>query len=89
MLLWSVRRAHIWIQSPMISIRIALYRLMRRLTGRAARRPGVLQTGINHPRDFDDPFSDPGAQERMAQVISEKAGKKSPGRQTQTKRSPL
>ena len=35
------------------------------------------------------PFSDPGAQERMAQVISEKAGKKSPRRQTQTKRRPL
>ena len=69
MLVCSVRWDHIWIQSPMTNIRIALYRLIRRLTGRAARASGVIQTGITHPQDLEDPFSDPSARERVAQVM--------------------
>ena len=69
MLVCSVRWDHIWIQSPMTNIRIALYRLIRRLTGRAAQASGVIQTGITHPQDLEDPFSDPSARERVAQVI--------------------
>ena len=53
----------------MTNIRIALYRLIRRLTGRAAQASGVIQTGITHPQDLEDPFSDPSARERLAQVM--------------------
>jgi hypothetical protein len=33
----------------------------------------VIQTGLAHARNLDDPFSDPEAQERVAKVIAEKA----------------
>jgi len=67
----------------MANLNSALRRLIFRLRGGVARAPrqdAVIQTGLNRPRDLDDPFSDPKAQERVARMIAEKAGKKSAGK---------
>lgn len=34
----------------------------------------VIQTDLSHPRNLDDPFSDPRAQTRIAELIARTAG---------------
>jgi len=53
-----------------------LGQLFSRLLSTRSRRSHanrVIQTGLARPRNLDDPFSDPKAQERVAKVIAEKA----------------
>ena len=60
----------------MASFNSVLRGFMLRLRGGPARRPqrdAVIQTGLDHPRDLDTPFSDPEAKARVAQLIAEKA----------------
>lgn len=50
-----------------------LYPLLLATRSRRSHANGVIQTGLARPRNLDDPFSDPKAQERVAKVIAEKA----------------
>ena len=54
-----------------------LLKLMSRLRGAVVRRPhdAVFDTAADRPRNLDDPFSDPKAQARVAQLIAEKGSK--------------
>lgn len=67
--------------TPTANIVGALYNALRtlisRLRGAEARRPhiSVIDTAADQPRNLDDPFSDPKAQVRVAQLIAEKASK--------------
>jgi hypothetical protein len=55
----------------------ALRKLISQLRGTVVRQPpnSVFDTAADRPRNLDDPFSDPKAQARVAQLIAEKGSK--------------